>query len=130
MACERQCHRCAVPQHVRPDALLREEHIDELTLRVEDGRFIDTVRQVQQDPSHAVLAHLDLRPQRSIAEQRLFNKEHAALQGAAGQQVLRALKHQIPTEMRDHDEIAPRVDAPFRPQRNGSAQIYSRGCAP
>ena len=91
-------------------------------MRVENCRLIDTVRQVQQYPSHAVLAHLDLGPERPVAKERLFNKEHAALHGAAGQQVLRALKHQIPPEMRENDEVAPRVDAPFGPPRNGSAQ--------
>ena len=36
MPCERQCHRCVVPEHVRTDVLLGEEHVDELSLCVQN----------------------------------------------------------------------------------------------
>ena len=99
MPCERQCHRCVVPEHVRADVLFGEEHVDQLPLGIENRRLVDTVRQVQQHASDAVLTKLDLGTERPVAENWLFNKEDATLCRTARQQVLRPLKHEIPPEM-------------------------------
>jgi hypothetical protein len=67
--------------------------------------FVQTVGQVHHRYVHAVATSLDLQLRLVSAATCLFDVKDAPLLGASREKVLGALKHEVPTQVRETDDV-------------------------
>jgi hypothetical protein len=60
---------------------------------------------MRSDDDHSRIAAARLESRIASIEHGLFDVEHAAVSRGASQKVLRPLKHEVPSQMRETDEI-------------------------
>ena len=106
MVAEPQRHRRVVPQHLGPDVFCDDQIIKEPALHVGFALAIELAKMRHDDTySCRCVSDSDMRPVDRV-EDRFFNDKDASISGATSQQMLRALEHEVPTQVGKTKDVA------------------------
>jgi hypothetical protein len=112
MVGERQCHRGVVPQQIVRDGMGVEQSVEQCAQR-HTGRIRRQVgRQLGHDDRDGTGRFATEVWRQLRSEFRFFDETYAPLASAACHQLLRSLKHEIPPEMRQADDIGVETVGP------------------
>src|SRR5687767_12086654 len=105
MAGHGQRHRRVVPEHVVPNGLALDEGVQQRTLRCDAPLGWQAFWKMRDHNGDGTIdVHLEVWADVCV-EQRLFDEEDPVFSRASRQQVLRALEHEVPPQMRETDDI-------------------------
>jgi hypothetical protein len=103
---EPQRHRRVEPDDVGIDTVRGDELVDQRTLQPACGVVGAWWQMRHHDVDAAIFRDGQPRIRTGVGVvERFFDEEHAPLFGAAGHQMLRTLKHEVPPEMRKANQI-------------------------